>query len=70
MFQVQKIHIEYARTAKRLDIKKLKHRMWEILTPDDDTKDVRSGFFLGGVRGAKALPDRHFAPLEFHNMNR
>ena len=40
-FQVQKIHIEYARTAKRLDIKKLKHRMWEILTPEDNTKDVR-----------------------------
>lgn len=30
--QVKQIHIDYARNAKRLDVKKLKAKMWEIMT--------------------------------------
>ena len=38
--QVEQIHITYARNAKRLDIKKLKAKMWEILTEStDDMKE-------------------------------
>lgn len=34
--KVQKIHISYAKTAKRIDIKKLKKAMWDTLTAEAD----------------------------------
>ena len=35
ILQVQQIHIEYAKTAKRLDVKKLKGKMWSLLTSEE-----------------------------------
>ena len=31
-FQVNKIEIQYAKTAKKMDMKKLKQSMWSLLT--------------------------------------
>ncbi len=33
--QVQQIHIDYARAAKKVDIKKLKSKMWEIISREE-----------------------------------
>ena len=38
-FQVDKIRIAYAKTAKRIDIKKLKKAMWESLSTSKGDKD-------------------------------
>ena len=35
ILQVQQIHIEYAKAAKRLDVKKLKGKMWSLLTSEE-----------------------------------
>lgn len=32
LFQVNKIEIHYAKTAKKMDMKKLKQSMWSLLT--------------------------------------
>ena len=34
--QVKQIHIDYARNAKRLDVKRLKTKMWEIITQNEE----------------------------------
>lgn len=36
IIQVKQIHIDYARNAKRLDVKKLKTKMWEIITQNEE----------------------------------
>ena len=33
---MKQIHIDYARNAKRLDVKKLKVKMWEIITQNEE----------------------------------
>ena len=40
--QVQKIDIGYAKTAKKMDVKKLKSAMWGLLTPQmaSETRSV------------------------------
>ena len=38
--QVKQVHIDYARNAKHLDVKKLKTKMWEIIAEDaEDMKE-------------------------------
>ena len=37
--QVEKVNIGYAKTAKRIDIKKLKRTMWETLNSSKAQKD-------------------------------
>ena len=32
LMQVHQLHIDYAKSAKRLDVKKLKMKMWQIIT--------------------------------------
>ena len=45
-FQVEKILIPYARTAKKMDMRKLKAIMWQILTDrgNEDKVGLRSIF--------------------------
>ena len=48
--QVKPLHIDYARTAKRLDVKRLKAKMWEVITESaEDMKEnmVRQSFLIG-----------------------
>ena len=38
--QVKPLYIDYARTAKRLDVKRLKAKMWEVITESaEDMKE-------------------------------
>ena len=39
-WQVQKIDIGYARTAKKMDVKKLKGAMWGLLTDNGEGNKV------------------------------
>ena len=40
LLQVKQVYIDYARNAKRLDIKKLKTKMWETITENvEDMKE-------------------------------
>lgn len=62
--KVNKIDIQYARTAKRMDVKKLKSLMWTHLTssPEEDKENQRiipdtSG--KGGVIGTHAFTDMY-----------
>lgn len=45
LFQVNKIEIHYAKTAKKMDMKKLKQSMWSLLTDltQVDTEVSRHG---------------------------
>ena len=58
---MKQIHIDYARNAKRLDVKRLKTKMWEVITQnEEDMKENMVGdsactcalyhtlYFLGG----------------------
>jgi hypothetical protein len=40
--QVQKIDIAYSRTAKKIDVKKVKRAMWNIMSSTSNTDKVRS----------------------------
>ena len=33
---MKQIHIDYARNAKRLDVKRLKTKMWEMITQNEE----------------------------------
>ena len=37
--------VNYARTAKRVDVKKLKENIWKTLVDEDDVREVASGQF-------------------------
>lgn len=40
-FQVAKIDLNYSKTAKRLDVRKLKTSMWSVLTSSSKNLKVR-----------------------------
>ena len=44
--QVQKIDIGYAKTAKKMDVKRLKSVMWGLLTDNNQENKVCEGFFF------------------------
>ena len=44
--QVQKIDIGYAKTAKKMDVKRLKSVMWGLLTDNNRENKVCEGFFF------------------------
>lgn len=56
LFQVNKIEIHYAKTAKKMDMKKLKQSMWSLLTdfPQVDVEVSRHGG--AGVKGSTTSP--------------
>jgi len=41
LLQVEKIHIDYAKTAKKFDVKKLKTRMWDFISHPHSDGDAR-----------------------------
>ena len=44
------MHIDYARSAKRLDIKRLKAKMWEIITESaEDMKENIVSYIIDRV---------------------
>ncbi|XP_064398390.1 condensin complex subunit 2-like [Halichondria panicea] len=49
--KVQQIHIEYAKTAKRLDVKKLKGKMWELLSSAESVPSGEEQTDSGGGGG-------------------
>uniref|UniRef100_A0A8C3R2V3 Condensin complex subunit 2 n=1 Tax=Cyanoderma ruficeps TaxID=181631 RepID=A0A8C3R2V3_9PASS len=53
--QIHKIPIQYARTAKRMDMRRLKRNMWELLT------GIPLGAGMGNPRSSAFLP----APIPF-----
>ncbi|KAF2976424.1 hypothetical protein EK904_012981 [Melospiza melodia maxima] len=55
--QVHKIPIQYARTAKRMDMRRLKRNMWELLTEQgEEEEEAREGTDVK-VAGEKSLSD-------------
>lgn len=42
VFKVAKIEIGYAKTAKKMDVKKLKTAIWSVLTTDQKEDKVRA----------------------------
>ncbi|NWV57326.1 CND2 protein, partial [Daphoenositta chrysoptera] len=63
--KVNRIAIQYARTAKRMDMRRLKRNMWELLTGAEVRQGPREGKFpqgilqpfLPGLAGEKTLSD-------------
>lgn len=47
--QVNKIAIQYAKTAKKMDMKRLKKSMWDILT-NGEKKETVAEVSAGGAR--------------------
>ena len=47
VFQVDQVRVDYARTSKKIDIKKLKSKMWEVITqepkPQEQVHTVGAG---------------------------
>ncbi|RLV63442.1 hypothetical protein DV515_00018267, partial [Chloebia gouldiae] len=41
--KIQKISIQYARTAKRMDMRRLKRNMWELLTEQGEAEEGEEG---------------------------
>ena len=66
--QVQKIDIGYAKTAKKIDVKKLKKGMWEILvsspSENDDANKVRSLKIITQIRYEPFL----VSPVQNHEV--
>ncbi|NXR25343.1 CND2 protein, partial [Cinclus mexicanus] len=57
--KIHKIHIQYARTAKRMDMRRLKRNMWELLTEQgtgNEEEEAREGTDTE-VAGEKVLSD-------------
>ncbi|XP_059346818.1 condensin complex subunit 2 isoform X1 [Ammospiza nelsoni] len=55
--KVHKIPIQYARTAKRMDMRRLKRNMWELLTEQgEEEEEAREGTDVK-VAGEKSLSD-------------
>uniref|UniRef100_W5NE50 Condensin complex subunit 2 n=1 Tax=Lepisosteus oculatus TaxID=7918 RepID=W5NE50_LEPOC len=54
--KVNKIEINYAKTAKKMDMKKLKHTMWNLLTDQlNKSAEAREGDESAAVNGMKAF---------------
>lgn len=49
--QVNKIQINYSKTAKKMDMKRLKSSMWSLLTESPDKSREVSGAATGGAGG-------------------
>ncbi|XP_039943690.1 condensin complex subunit 2 isoform X1 [Hirundo rustica] len=54
--KVHKIPIQYARTAKKMDMRRLKRNMWELLTEQGEGEEAREGT-EAEVAGEKILSD-------------
>ncbi|KFQ15418.1 Condensin complex subunit 2, partial [Leptosomus discolor] len=48
--KVNKIVIQYAKTAKKMDMKRLKKNMWDLLTDDGQKKETVAEVSAGGAR--------------------
>ncbi|XP_063963241.1 condensin complex subunit 2-like [Lytechinus pictus] len=58
--KVNKIDIQYARTAKRMDVKRLKTHMWGFLTkPEADKENVSNEADADGVAGTQSFCDMY-----------
>ncbi|XP_041477580.1 condensin complex subunit 2-like isoform X2 [Lytechinus variegatus] len=58
--KVNKIDIQYARTAKRMDVKKLKTHMWGFLTkPESDKENVCNEADADSVAGTQSFCDMY-----------
>ncbi|XP_053856768.1 condensin complex subunit 2 isoform X1 [Vidua macroura] len=54
--KIQKISIQYARTAKRMDMRRLKRNMWELLTGQEEGEEDGEGTDME-MSGEKILSD-------------
>eukprot|EP00057_Strongylocentrotus_purpuratus_P021405 XP_011675879.1 PREDICTED: condensin complex subunit 2 [Strongylocentrotus purpuratus] len=58
--KVSKIDIQYARTAKKMDVKRLKNHMWGFLTkPEADKENVSNEADADGVAGTQSFCDMY-----------
>ena len=65
--QVNVLNIGYARTAKNVDMKKLKHVMWNVITTRPDQEQDKENISRD-VNTTKELPEKSSQPGSFFSI--